>query len=61
MHQIVRPLKQLLDAGFPTEDIVKEAEKQLFALETMLRTAEVEQAIAATKVFIADLKGERGV
>lgn len=58
MHQIVRPLKQLLDAGFPVEDIVREAEKQLVALETMLRTAEVEGAIAATKEFIADLKGE---
>lgn len=58
MNAIIRPLKQLLDAGFPVEHIKKEAEKQLVALEALSPSAEVDQAIEAVVDFIATLKGE---
>jgi hypothetical protein len=56
VHITIRPMKQLLDAGFAPEGIRLQAEKHLQGLQAL--GSEVEgkaEAIAATKQFIAEL------
>ena len=52
------PLRQLLDAGFPREHIVIEANRHLEALrELPADTADRDQAITETEAFLTEIIG----
>jgi hypothetical protein len=55
-HATIRPMKQLLDAGFPAEQIRDQAHQHLDALRSLPKGTEGrDEAIAATQRFIAEL------